>query len=112
MARIVQLVEHQYVTSTNNTKHFLIWDSQHLVRSQQLSPAHSFDVSVLRDDLRYGDRSPHSHCGIDLNTHLAAAVGKIFGAHLIGTAEHELDVHIADDLSPKIIGIAILQLTE
>ncbi len=36
----------------------------------------------------------------------------MLGCHIVRTAEHELNIAVADDLGPEVIGVAVLQLTE
>ena len=98
--------------SSDDHQQLLVGDAQHLVRSQQTSAPLPLCLTVLWDDLRYGNGLAHGHGGVDLHRHITAPRGEVLGADLIGTAQHELHVQVTDDLRPEIVGIPVLELTE
>ena len=109
---IIKFFQFQDIVSSDDHQQFLVWDAQHLVRSQQPSAPLALRLTVLGDDLRYGNGLAHGHGGVDLHRHITAPRGEVLGADLIGTAQHELHVQVADDLRPEIVGIPVLELTE
>ena len=109
---IIKLFQFQDIVSSDDHQQFLVWDAQHLVRSQQPSAPLALRLTVLWDDLRYGNGLAHGHGGVDLHRHITAPRGEVLGADLIGTAQHKLHVQVTDDLCPEIVGIPVLELTE
>ena len=54
----------------------------------------------------------HRHGGTDLDAHVPAAGGEELRCHLVGAAQHQLDVTVANDLRPQVIGITVLELSQ
>lgn len=67
---------------------------------------------VLGNHLRDGNGFLHRHGGIHNDAHFAAAIRYVIRSDIIRTAEHKLDVAVADDFGPKIVGIPVLKLTK
>ena len=80
--------------------------------SQKLAPALALSFPILRDNLRQCHGLLHGHRRINLDTHFTAAVRDVVCSNIIGTAQHQLNVTVAHDLSPEVIGIPVLKLTQ
>ncbi len=57
--RVVSIIkpffQFQDIVSSDDHQQLLVWDAQHLVRSQQPSAPLALRLTVLGDDLRYGN---------------------------------------------------------
>ena len=98
--------------ATDNDQHLLVRKTQHLIRRQQPALALPLSLSVLRDHLRHSYGFLYRHGGVDLYTHIPAPGRKIFRAYIIGTSKHQLNITVADDLGPQVIGIPVLKLSQ
>ena len=109
---VIQLFQSEHIAAADHTKQIRIRQTQHLIRGQKPSPSLAFCLAILGDHLGYGHCLPYGHGGLDQNAHISAAGRKILGCHTVGAAEHELNIAVADDLGPEIVGIAVLELPE
>ena len=109
---VVQLFQSEHIAAADHTKQIRIRQPQHLIRGQQASSSLAFCLAILGDHLGYGHCLPYGHGGLDRDTHISAAGRKILGCHTVGAAEHELNIAVADDFGPEIVGIAVLKLSE
>ena len=112
MLGIIKLIQLQDVASPYDTKKFFVGKPQDLIRRHKLTPSLTFIVPVLRDHLCHGNGFANRHRGIDLYTHVAAAIREISGTDIIGTTEHQLNIAVSDDFSPQVIRISVLQLSK
>ena len=112
MPGVVQLFQPEHIAAADHTKQIRIRQTQHLIRGQKPSSSLAFCLSVLGNHLGNSHRLPYGHGGLDRDTHISAAGRKILGCHTVGAAEHELNIAVADDFGPEIVGIAVLKLSE
>ena len=109
---VVLLFQSEHIAAADHTKQIRVRQPQHLIRGQQPSPSLALCLTILGDHLGNGHCLPYSHGGLDRDTHISAAGRKILGCYTIGAAEHELNIAVADDFCPEIVGIAVLELSE
>lgn len=109
---VVQLFQPEHIAASDHTQQIRIRQTQHLIRGKQASPSLAFCLAILGDHLCNGHRLPYGHGGLDRDTHISAAGRKILGCHTVGAAEHELNIAVADDFGPEIVGISVLELSK
>ena len=112
MQGVVQLFQSEHVAAANHDQHLLVRQPKHLIRREQSSASLALSLTVLRDHLGNGNGLADGHRGFDQHAHIPAAGRKILGRHAVRAAEHKLDIAVADDLGPEVVGIPVLELAE
>ena len=69
-------------------------------------------LPILGNHLRNRHRLLRGHGGFHLDTHITASCREISCGHIVRTAKHQLDITVADDLRPQVVGIPILKLAQ
>ena len=111
MPQKIHLAYSQHIASTDHTQHLLIWEPEYFIWSEQAPFALPLSMTILGNHLGYGKGLTDCHSGVHLHGHITASGGKILGGHIIGTAQHKLDIRVADNLAPKVLRISVLKLT-
>ena len=90
----------------------LVGQTQHLVGGEEPPFALALGLPVLGNHLGHRHGVADGHGGIHLDAHIPAAGGEELRRHLVGAAQHQLDVTVANDLRPQVIGITVLELSQ
>ncbi len=112
MTGIVELIKPQQILATDNDQHLLMRKPKNFIRGEELTLSLPLCFPVLGNHLCDGYGFLHGHGGIHNDAHFSAAVRYVIRSDIIRTTEHKLDVAVADDFGPKIVGIAVLKLAK
>ena len=109
---IVVLIYLQYIFPADDDQCLISVHPQDFIHRHQLSAAHAAGLSVLWGVV--GDPPSPQLLGLagDTDTGLAGAVRDKLSGESIRTAQKQLDITVAQDLLPLIIGVAVLKARE
>ncbi len=112
VASVIELFCTQDLLAADDDQQLIVWHAEHLVRGEEPAPAKPLGIAVLGDDLGDGNALACGYGGIHFHRHITAAGAEILRRNIVGTAEHELRVGIAQQFCPEIVWIPVLHLRQ